>query len=93
MKRGVGDDPSRLTTERGELSLTIFQGSAQQKRAASELFFVECKRQSINADKRDVTLIYLSFTNADISIALPGCGVSLEGGTIGKMRLHFPEPP
>jgi hypothetical protein len=82
MKRGVGDDPSRLTTEAGEAGLIISEGSAQLKRAASELFFVDCNRQSINTETRGVTFIYLSFTNADISIALPGCGVTLEGGTM-----------
>jgi hypothetical protein len=82
MKRGVGDDPSRLTTEAGKSSLIISEGSAQQKKAASELFFVDCNKQSINTEMRDLTFIYLSFTYTDISIALAGCGVTLEGGTM-----------
>jgi hypothetical protein len=92
MKKGIGDDPSSSTTDTGKADLIISEGSAQQKRAASELFFVECRRQSMNTGTRDVTLIYLSFTNTDISIALPGCGVTVEGGTIGKMRLQLPGP-
>jgi hypothetical protein len=32
---------------------------------------------------KEITVIYLSFTNVRISIALPGGGVSLEGGTRG----------
>ncbi|MBV8797052.1 MAG: hypothetical protein JO136_19115 [Hyphomicrobiales bacterium] len=32
---------------------------------------------------KEVTVIYLSFTNVRISIALPGGGVSLEGGVNG----------
>jgi hypothetical protein len=82
MKRGVGDDPSRLTTEAGKSSLIISEGSAQQKKAAAELFFVDCNKQSINTETRDLTFIYLSFTNTDISIVLAGCGVTLEGGTM-----------
>jgi hypothetical protein len=82
MKRGAGDDPSRLTTEAGEAGLIISEGAAQQKRAASELLFVDCNRQSINPETRGMTFIYLSFTNADILITLPGCGVTLEGGTM-----------
>jgi hypothetical protein len=31
-------------------------------------------------EAREVTIIYLSFTNVRISIALAGGGVSLEGG-------------
>jgi hypothetical protein len=83
MKRGVGDDPLRLTTKKRETGLIISEGAAQQKRATSELFFVECRRQSIDTETTDVMLIYLSFTNADVSIALPGGGVTLEGGANG----------
>jgi hypothetical protein len=32
---------------------------------------------------KEVTVIYLSFTNVRVSIALPGGGVSLERGTSG----------
>jgi hypothetical protein len=32
---------------------------------------------------KEVTVIYLSFTNVRVSIALPGGGVSLERGTRG----------
>jgi hypothetical protein len=92
MNRGIGDHPSSLTTETGKAGLITSEGAAQQKRATSELFFVECKRQSINSETKYITLIYLSFTNADISIAVPGCGVMLEGGTIGEMRLQFLQP-
>jgi hypothetical protein len=59
----------------------------EEKKTASELYFVECKTQSIYIvggaecfGTRDVTLIYLAFTNGDILLALPGRGVTLEGG-------------
>jgi hypothetical protein len=88
MKRGVGDHLPELTAETKEADLRASEVLAKQRRAlTSELYFVECRRQSIDTDDprrfdtREVTLIYLSFTNGDISIALPGCGVTLEGGT------------
>jgi hypothetical protein len=60
------------------------------KKATSDLYFVECRTQltetvgeATQFAARKVTLIYLSFTNWDIWIALPGGGVTLEGGTNG----------
>jgi hypothetical protein len=87
MKRGVGDHLSGLTPEAGEAALRSSEVLIKQKRGTSELYFVECRRQLIDTadttrfETRHVTLIYLSFTNGDISIALPGFGVTLEGGT------------
>ena len=89
MKRGVDDRLSGLEPDTTEVSVRISKVLIEKKRATSELFFVECRRQPIEtADTRrftarDVTLIYLSFASGDISIALPGCGVTLEGGTNG----------
>jgi hypothetical protein len=89
MNRGGGNHLSGLTPETGGSDLTIPEAFAEHKTATSELYFVACTRQSIDAADisrfatTDVTLIYLSFTNGDISIALPGCGVTLEGGATG----------
>lgn len=91
MTTGVGDLLSGLTSETGKAALRISEVSKKQARATSELYFVECTRKLIDTavttqfETRDVTLIYLSFTNGDISIALPGCGVTLEGGTNGAL--------
>jgi hypothetical protein len=67
--------------------------SSKRERATSELYLVTCKVQSFETvgdetkpvasrrfGTREVTLIYLSFTNCRISIALPGDGVTLKGG-------------
>jgi hypothetical protein len=87
--RGVGDLLPGLTRETGEAGLIISEMVEEQKMATSELYFVECRRQLIDtADTRRfeagvVTLIFLAFTNGDISIALPGCSVALEGGING----------
>jgi len=89
MKRGVGDRLSGFKPDTAEESVTAPKVLTEQKVATSRLFFVECRRQLIDAadtrrfSARDVTLIYLSFTNGDISIALPGSGVTLEGGASG----------
>ena len=72
---------------------TISEIAAGLKKAASDLYFAECTTQPIEtvADTtrldaarrfgtREVTLCQLSFTYCDIWIAIPGGGVSLEGG-------------
>jgi hypothetical protein len=62
---------------------------AEKNDGISELYFAKSQRHSIDtADTghfaaSEVTVIYLSFTNVRVSIALPGRGVSLEGGTSG----------
>jgi hypothetical protein len=90
MTRGVDDRLSGLTPETGEAALRSSEVLTEHKRATSELYFVECRRQTIDTtdprrfETREVTLIYLSFTNCDISIALPSCGVTLEGGPDGS---------
>ena len=56
------------------------------KHLRSELFFAKSQNHSIKTidamqlAAQDITVIYLSFTNVRISIALPGCNVSFEGG-------------
>ena len=93
MKGMGGDRLSALTRKTQEASLTISDVSKEQKKATSELYLVQCKMQLIETvgdttrpvasrrfGTRVVTLIYLSFTNCDISIAIPGGGVTLEGG-------------
>jgi hypothetical protein len=95
--KGMGSDRlSGLTRKTEEATLTIPEVAEEQKEATSELYFVECRMQLTEAvgdttrpvasrrfGTRVVTLVYLSFTNCDISIAIPGGGVTLEGGTNG----------
>jgi hypothetical protein len=72
--------------------LTIAELSEEQNKATSDLYFVECRTQLIETvgdtirpvaakrfGTRKVTLIYLLFTNCDISIVLLGDGVTLKG--------------
>jgi hypothetical protein len=76
-----------------ESVVTITKVSPEQKKTISNLYFVECTRLLVETVEdtirpvvssgfgpREVTLIYLSFTNVDIAIGLPGRGVMLEGG-------------
>jgi hypothetical protein len=92
--KGMGSDRlSGLTAGTKAATLTISEVSEEQKKATSELYFVDCRVQltetvgdaarpvaSRRFGTRVVTLIFLSFTNGDISIAIPGGGVTLEGG-------------
>jgi hypothetical protein len=89
---GIGDHHfSGMAQKTQETSPTISE-AAEDRKNESSLYFVECRRRVIEPvapgvpgrfATREVTLIYLSFTNNDISIALPGGGVTLEGGTNG----------
>jgi hypothetical protein len=50
----------------------------------STLYFVECKSQLIvnidyNLTDKIVTIIFMSFTNMDILITLPGDGLTMKG--------------
>ena len=82
--------PTRKTEE---ASQTISEIAEELNKAASQLHFVECTTQPIEAiddtpgldaarrfGTREVTLCQLSFTYCDIWIAMPGGGVALEGG-------------
>jgi hypothetical protein len=93
MHRIANDDVSVLARKTDKATVAISEAPKKQKRTASELYFVECRTQLIETVRettrpiasrqsgtREVTLIYLSFTNCDISIALLGGGVTLEGG-------------
>jgi hypothetical protein len=70
-----------------------------QKKSASELYLVTCKVQSFQTvgdairpvafrrfDTREVTIIYLSFTNCRISLVLPTGCVTLTGGKPKRTR-------
>jgi hypothetical protein len=96
MKKIGSDYFAGLTPKAEEKTITISEWSSEQKTATSELYFVECRMQLIETagdrtppfasrgfGTRVVTLIHLSFTSCDISIALPGGGLTLEGGTNG----------
>lgn len=91
MHRIANDDISLFGRKTEHATIAISEASKKQKRTASELYFVECRTQLIEtveettrpvasrqSGTREVTLIYLSFTNCDSSIALLGGGVTLE---------------
>ena len=89
MKSSVGNHLLGLTSTAGEPALRSAEALAEQNEANSKLHFVKSTKHLIDMmDTRrfaakEVTLVYLSFTNVRISIALPGGGVSLEGGANG----------
>jgi hypothetical protein len=95
MNRTISERCLELSSKTEENKLLALEHDRSWKRegAASELYLVTCKVQSFETlgDKtrpvasrrfgtREVTLIYLSFTNCRISIALAGDGVTLKGG-------------
>jgi hypothetical protein len=83
MKWQIEDRSPELTSETGEPPLRISGALVDQNSVTSELYFAKSTKHLIDTAhmKREITIIYLSFTGVRISIALPGCGVSLEGGT------------
>ena len=91
MKSGIGDRSLGLSSGVGEPALEMLDGSGEQIKAKSNLYFAKSRKHLIGTiDARrfavdEVTLIHLSFTNIGISIALPGGSVSLEGGA---SRIH-----
>jgi hypothetical protein len=88
MKTSVGDR-SFGSTSTGEPAPRISEAPVERNRVNSKLYFVRTSKHLVDTiDTRrfaakEVTVIYLSFTNVRISIALPGGGVSLEGGANG----------
>ena len=89
MKSGAGNHLLGLTSTTGEPASRISEAPDEQNRVDSKLRFVKSTKHLIDTiDTRrfaakEVTLIYLSFTNLRISIVLPGGGASLEGGANG----------
>jgi hypothetical protein len=85
----VGDSLLGLTSKTGGSAHRTVQFLAENNDVVSEFYFAKSQRHLIDtADTgqvaaKEVTVIYLSFTNVRVSIALPGRGVSLEGGTSG----------
>jgi hypothetical protein len=98
MKSGGSDRLLGLTSRAGEPAFRTSEALGEQNRANSTLHFVKSKKHSVDAiDTRrfaaqEVTVVYLSFTNVRISIALPGGSVSLEGGARGT-RSRKSRPP
>jgi hypothetical protein len=72
----MGSDRFSGRTRRTEAAI-ITEIAEELKKAASELYFAERSMPST----RVVTLAHLSFINCDIFIAIPGRGVTFEGGT------------
>ncbi len=89
MKWVIGDYFLGLTSKTVGSVQRTEQSLAKSDDAISELYFAKSRRHVIDtADTgqfaaKDVTVIYLSFTNVRVSIALPGGGVSLHGGACG----------
>jgi hypothetical protein len=87
MKWAVCDRLLGLTSKTGERSQRISESLVENNGGNSELYFSKSQRHVINTTDanqlvtKDVTVIYLSFTNVRISITLPGASVSLKGGT------------
>jgi hypothetical protein len=75
--KNMGSDCFRERTRRTEEATLITEIAEELKKAASELYFAERRTPGT----RVVTLAHLSFTNCDISIAIPGRGVTFGGGT------------
>jgi hypothetical protein len=89
MKWAIGDCLLGSTSKTGGSVDRTAQSIAEKNNVISELYFAKSQRHLINtADRaqiaaKEVTVIYLSFTNVRVSIALPGRGVSLEACTSG----------
>ena len=87
MKLATGD---RLTSKILTSVHRTVQSIAEKNDAISVLYFAKSQSHLIDTANigqvaaKEVTLIYLSFTNVGVSIALPGRGVSLEGGTYSR---------
>jgi hypothetical protein len=89
MKTGLGNHLLGVTSTTGEPAPRISEALVEQNGVNCKLRFVKSTKHLIDTiDTRrfaakEVTLIYLSFTNVRISIVLPGGGASLEGGANG----------
>jgi hypothetical protein len=87
MRWVIGD---RLTSKILTSVHRTVQSSAEKNDAIAVLYFAKSQNHLIDTANigqvaaKEVTLIYLSFTNVRVSIALPGRGVSLEGGTYSR---------
>jgi hypothetical protein len=87
MKRAIGDSLTSKILASGHRTV---QSIAENKDTISVLYFAKSQGHLIDtANKgqvaaKEITVIYLSFTNVRVSIALPGRGVSLEGGTYSR---------
>jgi hypothetical protein len=83
MKWAAGDHLLRSILRKREAPLS------NSNRVVSKFYFARSRKHLIDTTDmsrfaaKEITVIYLSFTNVRISIALPGGGVSLEGGTRG----------
>lgn len=89
MKWAIGDHLLRSIRKNGDTSLRNSEVFAENNRVVSELHFAKSRKHLIVTTgmsrfvAKDVTVIYLSFTNVRISIILPGGSVSLKGGASG----------
>lgn len=87
MKGAVGDHLLRSISKTGENCLVNSEIFVEKNKVGSEIYFAKSRKHLIDTPdmsrfaSREITVIYLSFTNVRITIALPGGGVSLDGGT------------
>jgi hypothetical protein len=85
----MGDCLLGLKSKTGGSVHRTAQSLAERNEVTSERYFAKSQRLLIDTAHtgqvaaKEFTVIYLSFTNVRISIALPGRGASLEGGTNG----------
>ena len=99
MKWAIGDCLLGLTSKTGGSVHRTAQSLTEKNDVTSELYFAKSQRHLIDtADTaefaaKEVTVIYLSFTNVRVSIALPGGGVSLERGTREHTAASDRRPP
>jgi|ERR1700722_1671868 hypothetical protein len=99
MKWAIGDCLLGLTSTTGESVHRTAQSLAGNNDVTSELYFAKSQRHLIDTvdtgqfAAKEVTVIYLSFTNISVSIALPGGGVSLERGTREHTAASDRRPP
>jgi hypothetical protein len=89
MKLVVGNRWYGPISKRKESALRNPEIFTVENKAVPGLYFAKSRKCLIDtadisrSSVKEITIIYLSFANVRISIALPGGGVSLEGGTSG----------
>ena len=99
MKRATSDDLFRSVRKKIGTSPSNTDILVENNRVVSELYFAKSRKYLIDTTDisrfvaKEVTVIYLSFTNVRISITLPGGNVSLKCGTSGRYsRKESPTP-
>jgi hypothetical protein len=86
MKRTFRNHLRIITSSLDDTRTLSSEALGGDKGDGSNLYFIECKTQLVATDgdtttfaTKAVTIILMSFTNVDISIAVPGRGMTLVG--------------